>query len=114
MSEDAGNYLASFAFTEPAPRFTFHGEGNRVLLTIHPDGRLEFAPGANPEDAVRVLMQTWERILPESAIGRAVQADHTRLRAEIGKLHVRGMWGDTLSPLVLESDVLALLPPESP
>ena len=82
MSEDA-RLVPVLTLREPAPNFTFHGEGGRLLLTIRASGELVFGPEARPEEAVRALMTAWDRVLPQSALRVAVAAERARIRAAV-------------------------------
>ena len=107
MSES--NLIVShLTFHEPPPSFQFWGEGSRLLLTIRASGELVFAPDARPEEAVRVLMDAWSRMLPQSALRTAVTAERQRLRGLVEGFACKdGEW-------LLRSSVLALLAPEKP
>lgn len=48
----------------PISGITLRADGTRTVLTIHRDGRLEFAPHAHPEEAVKILLDVWRKYVP--------------------------------------------------
>jgi hypothetical protein len=58
-------YAVQGPTTPPQIRFATD-DGLRTVLTIHNDGRLEFAPHAYPEEAVHILLNVWRQYVPQT------------------------------------------------
>ena len=53
----------SLTFIQPPPTITIAGDDG-PLVTIHPDGHLEYGPGYDPDEAARRFWDALQRYMP--------------------------------------------------
>jgi hypothetical protein len=72
------------AVREPvAPTIHIRGEENQVLVSIHPDGRLEFGEGYEPDEAARAYWEAVQRFAPSPAERQFGAPLASRINAEL-------------------------------
>jgi hypothetical protein len=70
--------VREFTLAPPTPPdITIHGEGGAMLVTIHPNGRLEYGPHYTPDEAARTFWDALRRLAP----GEGARAALSRVRA---------------------------------
>ncbi|WP_020135025.1 hypothetical protein [Streptomyces sp. 351MFTsu5.1] len=48
----------------PPPNITINGTDGQPLVTIHPDGTLDYGPGYTPDEAARTFWDALRRLMP--------------------------------------------------
>jgi len=51
-------------FTPPPPTIAIMGADNTPLVTIHPDGTLDYGPGYTPDEAAHRFWEALRRLAP--------------------------------------------------
>lgn len=54
-----------------APSIAIRQTNGQPLVTINPDGRLEYGPGYEPDEAARLFWDAIQHFAPDPKIGRA-------------------------------------------
>lgn len=60
----AAAFSPAIDFTPPPPTITITGANGQPLVTIHPDGHLDYGPGYTPDTAARAFWDALRRLAP--------------------------------------------------